>query len=248
MIATTAAVAAFVLSLSALIAIGTGALPRRGATGPAGMPGPMGPKGDQGPKGEPGYPGTLRFDVEKLTTDELRYIAKVIDGLPEDADDDVSVEPVTGRQHYAENDLGVSVVPGPEDDHDPVNHPAHYADPHPIFGNIEAIEVTRQLPFDLGNAVKYLWRAGRKSDSRVQDVRKALWYLEDASDHPEPIAGVSPGTLGYLSGGLNSDAYDRATRADCVAAAAVVQIVSGSVPDVPAELLRTHVDLGTFSD
>lgn len=56
---------------------------------------------------------------------------------------------------------------------DNVNHPAHYQ------GNgIESIEVIEgfDLNFHLGNAVKYILRAGRKSD-RVEDIRKAIWYL-----------------------------------------------------------------------
>lgn len=34
------------------------------------------------------------------------------------------------------------------------------------------------MTFNAGNAVKYIWRAGLKSDDPVQDLRKAVWYLE----------------------------------------------------------------------
>ena len=57
---------------------------------------------------------------------------------------------------------------------DPVNHPAHYTD-HP--SGIECIRITEHLNFCIGNAIKYLWRAGRKGDP-VQDLRKAVWYIE----------------------------------------------------------------------
>lgn len=57
---------------------------------------------------------------------------------------------------------------------DPVNHPPHYTD-HP--SGIECIRITEHLNFCIGNAIKYLWRAGRKGDP-VQDLRKALWYIE----------------------------------------------------------------------
>lgn len=57
---------------------------------------------------------------------------------------------------------------------DPVNHPPHYTD-HP--SGIECIRVTEHLNFCIGNAIKYLWRAGRKGDP-VQDLRKAIWYIE----------------------------------------------------------------------
>jgi len=57
---------------------------------------------------------------------------------------------------------------------DPIN-PAHYK-AHP--SGIECIEVTRHFNFNLGNAIKYIWRAGHKVDT-VQDLKKAIWYLED---------------------------------------------------------------------
>ena len=61
--------------------------------------------------------------------------------------------------------------------HDPVNHPSHYIS-HP--SGVECIEVTRHMTFNLGNAVKYLWRNGLKDGQpQVQDLRKAIWYIED---------------------------------------------------------------------
>ena len=59
---------------------------------------------------------------------------------------------------------------------DPVNHPKHYTD-HP--SGIECIQITEHMGFNLGNAVKYIWRVGLKSDNPIQDLRKAIWYLED---------------------------------------------------------------------
>jgi len=57
---------------------------------------------------------------------------------------------------------------------DPINHPAHYT-----FSRIEPIDAIEawELGFHLGNAVKYITRAGRKGD-KLQDLRKARWYLE----------------------------------------------------------------------
>jgi hypothetical protein len=58
-----------------------------------------------------------------------------------------------------------------------VNHPRHYTS-HP--SGIEAIEVTRHMNFNTGNAIKYLWRAGIKNeDSHIQDLEKALFYVKD---------------------------------------------------------------------
>lgn len=60
--------------------------------------------------------------------------------------------------------------------HDPVNHPVHYtSDP----SGVECIQITRHRNFNVGNAIKYLWRAGLKEDAKVQDLRKAIWYIED---------------------------------------------------------------------
>lgn len=61
--------------------------------------------------------------------------------------------------------------------HDPVNHPRHYtSDP----SGVECIQITRHRTFNIGNAIKYLWRAGLKdSDATVQDLRKAVFYIED---------------------------------------------------------------------
>ena len=56
---------------------------------------------------------------------------------------------------------------------DVVNHPSHYT-----RGNIEVIDFIedQQLPYHLGNVVKYVARAGYKGD-KVEDLKKAQWYL-----------------------------------------------------------------------
>ena len=58
-------------------------------------------------------------------------------------------------------------------EHDPVNHPKHY-NSHP--SGVECIQITEHMPFNVGNAIKYLWRAGEKG-SQVQDLEKAAWYV-----------------------------------------------------------------------
>lgn len=58
-----------------------------------------------------------------------------------------------------------------------VNHPAHYlkSSGHEVIDVIEAWD----LDFCLGNAVKYIARAGKKDkDKREEDLRKAMWYIE----------------------------------------------------------------------
>ena len=64
-----------------------------------------------------------------------------------------------------------------EIDNDPVNHPSHYTS-HP--SGIECIDITRHMNFNLGNALKYVWRAGLKdADAEIQDLEKAIWYIQD---------------------------------------------------------------------
>lgn len=57
---------------------------------------------------------------------------------------------------------------------DPVNHPPHY-NLHP--SGVECIQITEHFNFCLGNAIKYIWRAGHKADA-VEDLRKARWYID----------------------------------------------------------------------
>ena len=56
---------------------------------------------------------------------------------------------------------------------DPVNNPAHYK-AHP--SGVECIQITEHMSFNLGNAVKYIWRADLKGNA-TEDLRKAAWYI-----------------------------------------------------------------------
>jgi hypothetical protein len=58
--------------------------------------------------------------------------------------------------------------------HDPVNHPKHYTT-HP--SGVECIQITEHMGFNLGNAIKYIWRADEKNDA-IEDLRKAVWYVQ----------------------------------------------------------------------
>ena len=55
------------------------------------------------------------------------------------------------------------------------DHPAHYT-AHP--SGIECVTVAEGFNFNVGNAVKYLWRAGLKSEDPTEDLRKAAWYVQ----------------------------------------------------------------------
>lgn len=61
------------------------------------------------------------------------------------------------------------------DESDRVNQPSHYRQ-HP--SGVECIEITEHMNFNLGNAMKYIWRAGLKEGvDEMEDLRKALWYV-----------------------------------------------------------------------
>lgn len=59
--------------------------------------------------------------------------------------------------------------------HDPVNHPTHYTS-HP--SGVECIQVTEHFGFCVGNAIKYMWRAGLKNKDAITDLKKARWYVD----------------------------------------------------------------------
>lgn len=72
---------------------------------------------------------------------------------------------------------------------DNVNHPSHYCG-HP--SGIECIEITRHHDFAIGNAIKYLWRAGLKdSDNEIQDLEKSVWYIQDKIKQLKKVNGNS---------------------------------------------------------
>ena len=68
------------------------------------------------------------------------------------------------------------------DKHDPVSFPDHYRQ-HP--SGIECIDITKHMSFTVGNALKYLWRAGLKEDpgkdqldKHIEDLQKAIQYIK----------------------------------------------------------------------
>lgn len=55
-----------------------------------------------------------------------------------------------------------------------IDHPDHY-NAHP--SGIECIRIVEHFNFNIGNAIKYLWRAGLKGDL-LEDLKKARWYVD----------------------------------------------------------------------
>jgi len=67
---------------------------------------------------------------------------------------------------------GRRILSLPQDDI--INHPSHYTS-HP--SGIECIQITEHMGFNLGNAVKYIWRADLKGNA-IEDLEKAVWYIQ----------------------------------------------------------------------
>ena len=70
---------------------------------------------------------------------------------------------------------------------DNINHPSHYTS-HP--SGIECIDIAEHHDFCKGNAIKYLWRAGLKSEDgiskkekQIEDLKKAIWYIKREIKH-----------------------------------------------------------------
>ncbi len=98
--------------------------------------------------------GTLRRPFKEILDAAER-------GLTEDRD--------SGPE--ARNPVETPVVAPAED----AINPAHYRK-HP--SGIECIEVTRHMNFNVGNAIKYIWRHMDKGDP-IENLKKAQWYLDD---------------------------------------------------------------------
>lgn len=60
------------------------------------------------------------------------------------------------------------------DTSDPVNRPGHYTK-HP--SGVECIQITEHMSFNIGNAIKYLWRCDLKNDA-LEDLKKARYYVD----------------------------------------------------------------------
>lgn len=71
---------------------------------------------------------------------------------------------------------------------DKVNHPPHYT-AHP--SGVECIDVVEHMSFNVGNAIKYLWRADLKG-APLEDLRKSLWYVQREIAKREREKGATP--------------------------------------------------------
>ena len=79
----------------------------------------------------------------------------------------------------------IDVIAGMMMKDEKVSHPSHYTWLKELCG-VEVIDITRHLDFDMGNALKYLLRAGKKSEEgysdkekEIEDLKKAVFYIQD---------------------------------------------------------------------
>lgn len=138
---------------------------------------------------------------------ELAHLGSCIDGLVEGhtytEDDCISLRTVAGNdlstitiKDYIEivpTQRYFKEVPNPFQEAfdeliangkvDMVNEPPHYKNDK---SGVECIEITRHRNFNIGNAIKYLWRSGLKQDSdksikakEIEDLKKAIFYIND---------------------------------------------------------------------
>lgn len=122
---------------------------------------------------------------EKLKAEEA-----AVDEAPHHSDGGVNLggtlkeadlsDPIKKVWQWAMDSMDVPQDPEPED---MVNHPPHYTS-HP--SGVECISITRHHNFNVGNAIKYLWRQGLKTDQgrsaldkQIEDLEKAVFYLTD---------------------------------------------------------------------
>lgn len=82
--------------------------------------------------------------------------------------------PIAPADDEAELELVEGAATTDDDAPDLVDHPPHYT-AHP--SGVECIQIAEHFGFCIGNAIKYLWRAGLKGDT-VEDLRKARWYVD----------------------------------------------------------------------
>lgn len=96
-----------------------------------------------------------------------------------------SDEEIIANKRNSHNGLScepsVGELPCEQSISDNINHPPHYNNNHvkcECGRTIECIDITRHHTFNIGNAIKHLWRCDFK-EMNMEDLRKAKWYIED---------------------------------------------------------------------
>lgn len=107
-----------------------------------------------------------------ITHTQERLVPRGIVPDPETGQDDVRVPDLRSYEDLRSRES--------ERTGDPVHHPPHYTR-HPA--GVECIAIAEEFPFNVGSAIKYLWRAGLKPGAdAVENLRKAAWYATREAD------------------------------------------------------------------
>lgn len=95
----------------------------------------------------------------------------------------IDLERLAELSGFVNRDIGLHTSVNVSPDNNNVDHPKHY-NSHP--SGIECITIARHHNFNIGNAIKYLWRAGLKheqgmedKDKQIEDLQKAIFYIKD---------------------------------------------------------------------
>lgn len=95
---------------------------------------------------------------------------------------------------------------------DPIHSPPHYTG---LPSGVECIDVTEHFNFNRGNAIKYIWRAGRKSNE-IEDLEKAAWYIrrevERLKRSSELVDGVRLATVHAPRAGMGTERCSKAVN------------------------------------
>jgi len=91
---------------------------------------------------------------------------------------------------------------------DRVKHPQHYTNSKAMCktcsAQIECIDITTHMNFNLGNAIKYIWRLDLKTEDPCEDIKKAIQYLEfelkRRLETRKPIVKPEPVPMAYTFG------------------------------------------------
>lgn len=105
--------------------------------------------------------------------EQFKYKRAAVTGLVEGEPFAYELTFANGRTlGFAEHEL--SPLGGDSQGDDEVNHPSHY---RWLPNGVEVIDITENMNFNLGNVVKYVLRAGHKTEEPLTDLRKAAWYI-----------------------------------------------------------------------
>jgi len=118
-----------------------------------------------------------------ITTHERDYHTYIRPLELDKADRYFDPEQYAKEENTAKNAFSAYDIQKPQPKQDErVNHPKHYQHP----SGVECITIARHHDFNIGNALKYIWRAGLKqeqgisqTDKQIEDLQKAVFYIQD---------------------------------------------------------------------